>query len=126
MISFRKKHPVVRKEIGTSSLGFPSVSMHGVKPWEPDLSHDSRMLGVLFTGMQSNGKEDFVYLMINSYWEPLTASLPSVMGGYDWKLVIDTMKDVEENTLYYSQSENEIIIGPLSVMIFELCEIEEK
>ena len=52
MITFRKKHPVVRKEIGTSSLGFPSVRLHGVTPWEPDVSHASRMLGVLLTGIK--------------------------------------------------------------------------
>ena len=30
VIQFRKLHPVLRKEIAPSSLGFPSVSMHGV------------------------------------------------------------------------------------------------
>ena len=39
LISFRKEHPVIRREIYYSdynSSGYPELSWHGVKAWEMD------------------------------------------------------------------------------------------
>ena len=37
MIHFRKAHACIRKDLEPSYLGFPSMSLHGLTPWKPDL-----------------------------------------------------------------------------------------
>ena len=50
MIHFRKAHACIRKDLEPSYLGFPSMSLHGLTPWKPDLPESSHTACVLCAG----------------------------------------------------------------------------
>ena len=54
MIAFRKRHPAIRMDLPSDRFSFPSVSLHGVHPWQPVLNEDSHILCVLFSGLTKN------------------------------------------------------------------------
>ena len=69
MIHFRKAHACIRKDLEPSYLGFPSMSLHGLTPWKPDLPESSHTACVLFSGYDDTlHKEDLVFLAVNTHW----------------------------------------------------------
>lgn len=61
MIHFRKAHACIRKDLEPSYLGFPSMSLHGLTPWKPDLPESSHTACVLFSGYDDSlHKEDLL------------------------------------------------------------------
>jgi len=90
MISFRKKHDVVRKETKLCSCDFPSVSFHGEKPWKIESDH---VIGVMFAGQNEDGQDDIVLIIINAYWESMNIELPQLPKNMDWKIEVNTSKD---------------------------------
>lgn len=94
MIDFRKRHPVIRKNLNPCSLGFPMVSLHSLKPWDEELTEDNRLLGVMYAGRDDKGgKDDIVFVALNVYWEAQTLELPDLLGKWRWKQVIDTSRE---------------------------------
>ena len=120
MIQFRKEHPVIRKTIASSDLGLPSVSMHGVRPWNPDCNYDSKCMGVLFAGKKDDLTEDVVYVLINSFWEKLEAELPHIGGPYAWKEAINTYEITKPNQKSNKISSKTVVLEPRSVSIYIL------
>ena len=94
MIDFRKRHPVIRKNLNPCSLGFPMVSLHSLKPGDEELTEDNRLLGVMYAGRDDKGgKDDIVFVALNVYWEAQTLELPDLLGKWRWKQVIDTSRE---------------------------------
>lgn len=94
MIDFRKRHPVIRKNLNPCSLGFPMVSLHSLKPWDEELTEDNRLLGVMYAGRDDKGgKDDIVFVALNVYWEAQMLELPDLLGKWRWKQVIDTSRE---------------------------------
>lgn len=91
MIHFRKAHPVIWKNTGSCSLGFPAISLHGLKPWVRTFAWEEKMAGVLFAGRSADGKtDDIVYIAINAYWMAQTVDLPLLLGHAVWHQVVHT------------------------------------
>lgn len=91
IIRFRKNHKIIVRDGKLSNIGFPSISFHGVKPFEHHFSYDSHYLGVMYAGFREKLKKDeIIYIAINTYWEPLEIELPELMGELHWKIVVDT------------------------------------
>ena len=98
MIAFRKEHPVLRTTLPKSSLGFPSVSFHGVCPWKPDFSETSHSICLLFSGKNPETlAEDIVFLAVNAHYETLTLIPPALPNGWCFKIAVNTGCD----DLYY-------------------------
>lgn len=122
MIQFRKDHPVIRKNLESSMTGYPYASIHGVRPNEPDYSVDSHVICVMFAGYDAaKGKEDLVFLAVNTYWEPVHLTLPPLPGNLQWKIAVNT-GDPKQN--YFSRgnmplAKGDIIMKERSVIIFE-------
>ena len=94
IITFRKRHPVIRKNLNPCSLDFPMVSLHSCKPWDELITEDTRMLGVMYAGRDDKGgKDDIVFVALNVYWEEQTLELPDLLGKWRWKQVIDTSQE---------------------------------
>lgn len=94
MIAFRKRHPVIRKNLNPCSLDFPMVSLHSLKPWDEEFGEDNRLLGVMYAGRDDKGgKDDIVFVALNVYWEEQTLELPDLLGKWRWKQVIDTSQE---------------------------------
>jgi len=65
----------------------PFVVWHGVKLNEPDWSYHSHSLA--FSLHHPDAKE-YLYVVLNAYWEPLTFELPSLKRGLAWHRIVDT------------------------------------
>ena len=92
MIAFRKAHPTLCR----SRYWREDIVWHGVEK-EPDLSQESRSLAFYLNG-SSQGDDD-LYVMINSYWEPLTFRIQHGKAD-EWRRVIDTAGDVDDTVPY--------------------------
>lgn len=123
MIEFRKKHPVIRKNMESSHTGYPFTSIHGVIPNAPDYSTDSHVICVLFAGFDPEvQKEDLVYIAINTYWQPVNITLPPFPGNMlHWKVAVNT-GDPMQNCFPEDEMPDvrgNILMKERSVIIFE-------
>jgi isoamylase len=94
-IAFRAAHPLLRAPLhptgeDVTGAGYPDVSWHGVRAWQADWSADSRLLGVLRTGLDAGGGSDFVYQVANAHWEGHDVELPALPEDLRWHLFADT------------------------------------
>jgi isoamylase len=95
LIKFRLSHPSVRSTRHPGGedpvgCGFPDVSWHGTRAWQPDWSEGSRLLAVMRNGFGPDGEDDHVYVAANAHWEPHTLELPGLPAGQRWHLFADT------------------------------------
>ncbi len=117
MIQFRKKHPSIRRHLQPAKAAFPQMSAHGVIPWEPDYSHESHYMGVMFSGRVAElRRDDIVYVAVNTYWEDVTIRLPELPEG-EWYMAVNTW---EKDPIIKGRGpvRGEICIHPRSVCVF--------
>ncbi len=121
MIAFRKEHPAIRKDLEPSYIGFPSMSLHGLIPWEPDAPENEHIVCVLFSGYNDTAeKEDLVYVAVNSHWHPAEITLPDLPEGYIWKIAVNTGDPVcqtfEKKKM--PTAGKQLLLGERSVIVF--------
>jgi len=117
MIHFRLRHPAIRKKLSPSKIGLPDVSVHGTEPFRPDYGADSHYLGIMFAGSPGEDEhDDIVYVAINTFWNPLHISLPTIQYS-SWKLAVDTFAD-EPVLDTPAPVVGDIVMQPRSVKIF--------
>ena len=98
MIAFRKAHPALRSRHhfsgqDTIGSGYPDISWHGLKVWEPDWNEYSRTLAFMLDGshaMDGMMSDDMIYVAMNSHWEPHTFQLPHLTQRRRWHRFVDT------------------------------------
>ena len=121
MIHFRKAHACIRKDLEPSYLGFPSMSLHGLTPWKPDLPESSHTACVLFSGYEDSlHKEDLVFLAVNTHWCSAALTLPQLPDGYTWKIAVNT-GDKKQQTFTDSEipaAGSSVLLGERSVIVF--------
>ena len=121
MIHFRKAHACIRKDLEPSYLGFPSMSLHGLTPWKPDLPESSHTACVLFSGYDDTlHKEDLVFLAVNTHWCSAALTLPQLPDGYTWKIAVNT-GDKKQQTFTDSEipaAGSSVLLGERSVSVF--------
>lgn len=121
MIHFRKSHACIRKDLEPSYLGFPSMSLHGLTPWKPDLPESSHTACVLFSGYDDSlHKEDLVFLAVNTHWCSAALTLPQLPDGYTWKIAVNT-GDKKQQTFTDSEMPAvgfSVLLGERSVIVF--------
>ena len=121
MIHFRKAHACIRKDLEPSYLGFPSMSLHGLTPWKPDLPESSHTACVLFSGYDDSlHKEDLVFLAVNTHWCSAALTLPQLPDGYTWKIAVNTGDKKQQ---IFTDSEipaagSSVLLGERSVIVF--------
>lgn len=121
MIAFRMDHPAVRRDLEPSYIGFPSMSIHGLTPWEPDAPESDYVSCVLFSGYdEENAREDLIYVAVNAHWNAAEMSLPDLPEGYCWKIAVNTgdpkQQTFAEKEMPYTQKH--LLLGERSVIIF--------
>ena len=120
MIHFRKAHACIRKDLEPSYLGFPSMSLHGLTPWKPDLPESSHTACVLFSGYDDSlHKEDLVFLAVNTHWCSAALTLPQLPDGYTWKIAVNT-GDKKQQTFTDSEipaAGSSVLLGERSVIV---------
>lgn len=121
MIHFRKAHACIRKDLEPSYLGFPSMSLHGLTPWKPDLPESSHTACVLFSGYDDTlHKEDLVFLAVNTHWCSAALTLPQLPDGYTWKIAVNT-GDKKQQTFTDSEipaAGSSVLLGERPVIVF--------
>jgi isoamylase len=93
MIAFRKAHPSLCR----SQFWREDITWFGVTG-QPDLSYDSHALAFHLSGV-SQGDDD-LYVLINTYWEPLTFA---IQKPGPWLRVLDTAQDSPNDFLLPGQ-----------------------
>lgn len=121
MIAFRQKHKVIRKDLEPSPDGFPCTSIHGLTPWSPDYSPESRTICVMYAGYNPDQKtEDIVYLAVNPYWRTMELTLPDLPEGKCWYIAVNTGDPA--NTAFPEEkmpkAGSTVLLGGRSVIIF--------
>ncbi len=129
VIKYRKDHSILRRNTKVCSLGFPSISTHGKKPFENQYSGDTKFIGVMYAGRheQNETEDDIIYIAINTFWERDTFTMPDISFKYKWKVIIDTMDEegyIEDKNVIIEG--NNAIIGPRTVMVFKNVERDDE
>ena len=122
MINFRKKHDVIRKNMGHCSLGYPefwTLEPNGLK-----------VLRVIFAGRnKENTEDDIVCVAINVFWEMQECALPKLPYGLKWQLETDSSlkyykagfpEEWEEKI----KTDDRIMMEPRSSMVFSVVSVE--
>jgi glycogen operon protein len=121
LIAFRKRHSHLRGRhfFERENHRNPGLSWHGVKPDQPDWSHQSRSLAMHLIG----GRLGVDLLLIaNAYWDSLDFELPVPSERKKWFRFIDTMlkspKDIcEEEMEKLLNDQQRYKVGPYSVVV---------
>ena len=94
MIAFRKKHPVIHKQLPTSVCGMDPIHTYNLNAEETDIPRDARTFCVSFAGYdKEKGKDDLIYVAVNTFWEDVTITLPNLHGRGAWHLSVNTYGD---------------------------------
>ena len=123
MIAFRKKHPVIHKQLPTSVCGMDSIHTHNLNAEETDIPRDARTFCVSFAGYdKEKGKDDLIYVAVNTFWEDVTITLPNLHGRGAWHLSVNTYGDGNGHYCYPEGQEVRIdrsfVMRPRSVAVF--------
>ncbi len=130
IIAFRKAHPILHKRQHLKgedylSIGYPDISWHGLKAWQPDWNSSNRSLAFMLCGAYANGgdaKDDFIYVVMNMHWEMHGFELPGLPNEKAWHIFSNTDMLAPEDIWTPGQekkleNQREILAGPRSVVI---------
>lgn len=138
MIRLRKEHPVFSPKHALRAMdyiacGCPDISFHGTKPWYPDLSNYSRVLGIMLYGkyapLSIRRSDRSYYIAFNMHWESHVFELPVLPKKKKWRVIVDTyqsQKDLKKSE-NNQETPNEVLqykVEARSVVVFE--EFEDK
>ena len=123
MIAFRKKHPVIHKQLPTSVCGMDPIHTHNLNAEETDIPRDARTFCVSFAGYDKEKvKDDLIYVAVNTFWEDVTITLPNLHGRGAWHLSVNTYGDGNGHYCYPEGQEVRIdrsfVMRPRSVAVF--------
>lgn len=123
MIAFRKKHPVIHKQLPTSVCGMDPIHTHNLNAEETDIPRDARTFCVSFAGYdKEKGKDDLIYVAVNTFWEDVTITLPNLHRRGAWHLSVNTYGDGNGHYCYPEVQEVRIdrsfVMRPRSVAVF--------
>ena len=128
LIALRKAHPILRSPreprlMDYLSCGFPDLSYHATRAWQPDMSGYAHHIAMLYCGkyaQKSDGKEDdFIYVAMNMHWEPHVFALPKLPKELGWHLLLDTTEGViYDGNEELLPNQQEHIVLPRSIEIF--------
>ncbi|MBY0587590.1 glycogen debranching protein GlgX [bacterium] len=126
ILAFRRAHPALRHSLHSgngSARTMPlEVTWHGVTPWRPDWSSDSRTLGMMLRLALGNGSADVLYVAFNMYWEGLTFLIPSPPIGTQWHLSVQTSKPSPDDIVEIGREKplvdsRYIVLAPRSIVV---------
>ena len=123
MIAFRKKHPGIHKQLPTSVCGMDPIHTHNLNAEETDIPRDARTFCVSFAGYdKEKGKDDLIYVAVNTFWEDVTITLPNLHRRGAWHLSVNTYGDGNGQYCYPEGQEVRIdrsfVMRPRSVAVF--------
>ncbi len=103
-IQFRHQHPILRGSnhfthrdmVGS---GYPDISFHGTRAWQPDWASYVLTLGVMLDGnhavLDGHKPDDAIYMAFNMHWDSHIFQLPQLPENKNWHVFINTSPGVE-------------------------------
>ncbi len=128
LIAVRKAHPILHK--GTElrlmdyiSCGYPDLSYHATRAWQPDMANYSRHIGIMYCGKYAkrhrDAEDDFFYIAMNMHWEEHEFALPKLPKGRNWYLLTDTCEwDIFEENGRLLENQQTAAVGPRSIQVY--------
>ena len=109
------------------ACGCPDISFHGTKPWYPDVSNYSRVIGIMLYGKYApisiRKSDKAFYIAYNMHWEEHTFDLPVLPKEKKWKAIFDTNEvDSDVSKVEEKQGISQYVVKARSVVIFEEME----
>ena len=128
MIAFRYQHPVIRKVLPGAVCGMDLIHAHDVDADRHILPDGARTFGMSFAGYdREQGRDDIVYIAINTFWENVDIILPAIYCSGSWYLSVNTYGDGEGRYFYPRGQEVRIgrrfVMRPRSVAVFTVRDI---
>lgn len=125
MIHFRQRHPVIRRQLPNAVCGMAPLQTMNTRAEAIDDPDNLYTFGVCFAGYDaSRGRDDIVYLAVNTYWEDVTISLPAAHRLGYWYLSVNTFGDGQSRYCYPEPQEirihQDFIMRPRSVAVFTM------
>lgn len=123
MIEYRKLHTVIRKKLPEAICGMDMLHSHDIDAQKHTLPENTRTFSTSFVGYDpQKGRDDMVYISVNTYWEDVTITLPQINMMGSWYLSVDTYGD-EDGCYCYPEGKEKRISGsytlrPRSVAVF--------
>ena len=130
IIRFRQAHKALRFEYHFGhcdyrNLGYPDFSWHGVKAWRPDTGYNNLTAAFMLNGCyaETDGvPDDFIYVAMNMHWDMHGFELPGLPEGMAWHVFANTEMAAPDDICEPGKeclldNQNEILVGPRSVMI---------
>ena len=123
MIAFRQEHRVIREKLPDAVCGMDPIHTHNLNAEETDIPRDARTFCVSFAGYdKEKGKDDLIYVAVNTFWEDVTITLPNLHRRGAWHLSVNTYGDGNGHYCYPEGQEVRIdrsfVMRPRSVAVF--------
>lgn len=123
MIEYRHKHPVIRKQLPNAVCGMGPIHAHDLDGNRLTISRDARTFSISFAGYdRERGCDDIIYITVNTYWEDVEVTLPTLKNSGSWYLSVNTYGDGHGRYFYREGEETRIdgsfLIRARSVAIF--------
>lgn len=100
MIDYRKKHPIIRKKLPEAVCGMEALQKHDINADNTEIPDGARTIGISMAGYnREQGRDDIIYIAINTYWEDVEITLPKLQSGA-WRLSVDTYGDKKGRYFY--------------------------
>lgn len=129
LIALRKEHPVfsAKRELRGMdyiACGCPDISFHGTKPWYPDMSNYSRVVGIMLYGkyapLSIRKSDKAFYLAFNMHWEEHSFALPVLPKDKKWKVILDTSEvDLKASETEEKEGILKYMVKARTIVIFQ-------
>ncbi len=130
LITFRKAHPILRRRSyhqhrDVVGSGYPDISFHGTRLWQPDWSYEGRQLSFLLCGQHVRADiepDEMIYVIMNAHWQTATFELPPLPAGINWHVAVNTGMSTPEDIHLLGKepslaTQHEILVGARSLVI---------
>ncbi len=122
LIAFRREHVIIRKRLPDAVCGMTWTQVHDLDAEKTTIDREARTFSTSFAGYdKEKGRDDVIYVSVNTYWEDVRITLPEMHGGW-WHLCVNTYGDGQGRYCYPAGEEprisHEFIMRPRSVAVF--------
>ncbi len=123
MIHYRQKHPIIRKKLPDAVCGMEPIHAHSTDASKLTIDRDAKTFATSFAGYdREKGRDDLVYIAVNTYWEDVKITLPTLKNREFWYLSVNTYGDGNGRYFYQEGEEPRIdgsfVMRPRSVAVF--------
>ncbi len=124
LTAFRQKHPVLRARdysFDYNETGYPELSFHSTQPWNIDEGAPNLCFAYMYAEDKNKfgtKSDEFIYVIVNAYWEEQCYNLPVLPDNYKWHLAFEAYGySAEPGKEKVLDDINSITVGPRSTMI---------